>query len=133
MNDIVRKQNTQTFIEGYLICALWSSSDSGDPKGGEHLDQCYTTDDIVPGSRKDHELQCENFIAANWNLLTDAVNRPGYSWGSAGHDFWLTRNGHGAGYFDRGLGATGDALQELARVYGSCDPYVGDTGHVYLS
>jgi hypothetical protein len=28
----------------------------------------------------------------------------------AGIDFWLTRNRHGAGYWDRGLGITGDKL-----------------------
>ena len=36
----------------------------------------------------------------------------------AGHDFYLSRNGHGAGFFDRGR-ETGNALQDLAQQWGS--------------
>lgn len=36
-----------------------------------------------------------------------------------GHDFALTRNGHGAGFWDRGLGELGDRLSKAADVYGS--------------
>lgn len=50
-----------------------------------------------------------------------------------GHDFWLSRNGHGAGFFDRGLGGLGDRLQKAARVYGTCDTYVGDDGWIYAT
>ena len=37
----------------------------------------------------------------------------------AGHDFALTRNGHGAGFWDRGLGAIGDMLTSECKPYGS--------------
>ena len=50
----------------------------------------------------------------------------------AGHDFWLTRNGHGAGFWDRGLGERGDRLTNAAHVYGACDLYLGDDGFVYV-
>lgn len=42
-----------------------------------------------------------------------------------GHDFWLTRNGHGAGFWDRGHGELGDKLSDLAKTFG--------TVHVYQS
>lgn len=35
-----------------------------------------------------------------------------------GHDFILTRNHHGAGFWDRGLGDLGDRLTTAAHVYG---------------
>lgn len=35
-----------------------------------------------------------------------------------GHDFILTRNGHGAGFWDRGYGAAGDRLTSAAKAYG---------------
>lgn len=52
-----------------------------------------------------------------------------YGWRSAGSDFYLTRERHGAGYWDRGLGLVGDALTAWAKSYGSSDvflPYVED-------
>jgi len=33
----------------------------------------------------------------------------------AGHDFWLTRNGHGAGFWDGDWPETGDALTEASK------------------
>jgi hypothetical protein len=51
----------------------------------------------------------------------------------AGHDFWLTRNGHGAGFWD------GDwpephatALDCLSKRMGEIGAYLGDDGLVYL-
>lgn len=50
-----------------------------------------------------------------------------------GHDFWLTRNRHGAGFWDRGLGELGEKLTTWAHSYGSSDVYLGDDGKVHLS
>lgn len=52
--------------------------------------------------------------------------------GQVGHDFILTRNGHGAGFWDRGLGALGDVLTEWAKSFGSVNLYVGDDGNLYV-
>lgn len=38
---------------------------------------------------------------------------------SAANDFWLSRNGHGAGFFDRGTSRS-DKLQKAAKRWGSC-------------
>ena len=47
------------------------------------------------------------------------------------HDFWLTGNRHGAGFWDRGYGADGDTLTEAAHGYGDVDLYVGDDGQIH--
>lgn len=47
----------------------------------------------------------------------------GVSEGDAGHDLWLTRSGHGTGFWDRGLGELGDRLTEAAKSYGSPDDH----------
>lgn len=36
-----------------------------------------------------------------------------------GHDFALSRSGHGTGLWDRGAGEVGDRLHEAAKIYGS--------------
>ena len=56
-----------------------------------------------------------------------------YTMEQVGHDLWLTRNGHGAGFWDRGLGELGDELSELATACGSSDLYVGDDDLIYCS
>ncbi len=51
----------------------------------------------------------------------------------AGHDLWLTRRGHGCGFWDRGLGALGDRLTAYAEGMGDPDdhtPYVCADGTV---
>lgn len=51
----------------------------------------------------------------------------GYRHGEAvGHDFWMTRNGHGVGFWDRGLGDEGDALSEIAREFGEAHVWFAD-------
>lgn len=44
-----------------------------------------------------------------------ASRRSQYTWSTAGHDFYLTREGHGAGFWDRGLGMVGTALTKVAK------------------
>jgi hypothetical protein len=67
----------------------------------------------------------------------EAVESPivGYDWEMLGHDLWLTRNGHGAGFWDRNelkKDGLGDKLSDIARKMGEKDPYVGDDGKVYI-
>ena len=42
----------------------------------------------------------------------------------AGHDFWLTRNGHGAGFWDGDWkDSAGASLTEIAKSFGECNLY----------
>ena len=41
-----------------------------------------------------------------------------------GHDLWLTRNGHGCGFWDRDLGELGELLTALCELMGEVDLYV---------
>jgi hypothetical protein len=110
-------------VTAYLACALWSSTDMD----GSSLDDSYDIDDISTEGRREAEEVCRDFVQANAELLE------GLSPEQVGHDFWLTRNRHGAGFWDRGLGARGKALTEAAQVYSGCDITVGDDGKLYLS
>lgn len=113
-----------TFFRAYLDCALWSSTDDG----GAPLDGEYDTDAIPKRVQRAMLRECVDFL----EYATDPDNRHAVSpdvlreHGAerCGHDFWLTRNRHGAGFWDRGLGADGDKLTESAHAFGSCDLYV---------
>ena len=123
------KQMTTTtkILDHYLVCALWSSTDDA----GAPLDDNYDSSDIAEESRNAAEAEIVDFLA----LCESEGLRPFMHMGDEqfGHDFWLTRNGHGAGFWDRGLGEVGEKLTELAKTYGSSDAYVGDDGKVYLT
>ena len=115
------------FFRAYLECALWASTDSDKDGNCEPLDDNYSVDDISKETKEQMFADCEDFFSSN------AADLDGIDAGQAGHDFWLTRNGHGAGFWDRGYGVLGDRLTKAAKVYGSFDLYVGDDGQVYGS
>lgn len=117
------------FFAAYLECALWSSMDDSDDSGGEPLDSNYSPDDIPEDVRERLRAECIDFIAANCETL----DKTGADSAQHGHDFWLTRNGHGAGFWDRGYGGVGRELTEAAHVYGSVDLYVADGGQVWAA
>lgn len=49
-----------------------------------------------------------------------------------GHDFWLTRNHHGVGFWDRGYPEPlGDKLTKAAQKYCEVSLYVGDDRKIY--
>lgn len=115
------------FTKHYLIAALWSST--GDD--GEPLDAAYSEDDIAPECVAKAMADCERFQRENAAMLARAYETRGYDVAQAGHDFWLTRNGHGAGFWDRGLSVVGDALNAACYAASMVELYVGDDGKIY--
>lgn len=65
-------------------------------------------------------------------LLEPYLESDGLSCAQLGHDFWLTRNNHGAGFWDRGLGELGDKLTEIAQGFKECFVEEGDDGFLYV-
>lgn len=118
------------FFTGYLECALWSSTDDD----GNPLDDDFDLEDIDPASLAKLREYALDFFTANRELF-------GLHYEQAGHDFWLTRNGHGAGFWDRGdlyehddsEGQNGRKLTDAAHVYGECNLYIGDDGKLYAT
>ncbi len=123
-------------VHAYQVCALWSSTD--DDEDCTPLDKNYGVEDIAPESTLQMIQDVADFVRANYTdykLYVETMARQLENWDSAieyfGHDFWLTRNGHGAGFWDRGLKDLGDRLSNAAEVYGSVYLYVGDDGEIY--
>ena len=111
------------YCEGYQACALWSSCDDD----GEPLDRSGML--LAPETLDWFMADCGAFLGEIDDLGLEWREELG--WDQLGHDLWLTRNGHGAGFWDRGLGELGDALTEAAKRQGSRDLYVGDDGLIY--
>jgi len=118
------------FWRSYMHSALWSTNDVSDERGGEPLDANYTIDDIDSKTTDDMREDCAKFVVENEDLLD------GWPADTAGHCFWLTRNGHGAGFWDHDEGAEGSG-KELSEKCGwktkfpEVNLYVGDDGEIY--
>jgi hypothetical protein len=113
------------FVDAYLEAALWSSSVGDDERPLD--DQGYTIHDFAQEAIDEAVLESNDFIRANRKDL-EQVGSPAQH----GHDFWLTRNRHGAGFWDRGYGEIGKRLTENAHPYGDANAYVGDDRRVYF-
>jgi hypothetical protein len=109
------------FMDGYLAAALWSSFDEAE----NPLDDKYSTEHLSEHAIRTSVKESVDFIKANAKDMEASGAPPEQH----GHDFWLTRNGHGAGFWDRGYGAVGDRLSEAARPYGEVNIFV-ETGPV---
>ena len=124
-----------SFVRGYLTCAYWTS----DPKPGQgeyaKERECHakTTAQSVEKAVED----CALFQRGN---ATD-LELSGVSDDKAGHNLWLSRNGHGSGWFDEYSitdlqheteYAACRRLQVICRTIGErhCDFY---RGRIYLS
>ena len=123
------------FTQAYIECALWSSSDT-DPGTGKmvDLDSEYSIDDIP-----DHDLQlmiddCLQFQNENYETMLELPEPANPEYNSieyCGHDFWLSRNGHGTGFFDRGYEDLGNKLQSAAESFGEVNLLIADNGELF--
>jgi len=89
--------NIEEMVRGYIHSALWT----------EELDSEYGIDDFTKEEieyiRKDVIVFInrvkEIIKKINGDEIIPFINK--YSSDSFGHDLWLTRNGHGTGFWDR--------------------------------
>lgn len=92
--------------------------------------------ELAPETLERCAADCAAFQEAAAGLLALAFGHHGYGSVQAGHDFWLTRCGHGAGFWDRGLDDVGDKLTALVghgTEWPNLDVYKGDDGLAYLA
>lgn len=117
-----------------LATLLWSETDDE----GTPLDTLgfAASDELV--ARLDGEVT--RFFEAAEAMGFDAVEHrammiyhdQGDEWGHAAHDFILTRNRHGAGFWDGDWHEPwGDKLTKLAESFGQLECYIGDDELIY--
>jgi hypothetical protein len=117
MNDFTRQ---------YLVAALWSCTDESREDGGDPLDDNYGVEDIEPDTVAAAELDCDRFRKLAGDLLDEDTDPT-----MAAHDFWLTRNGHGAGFWDGDWPEGGERLTAICKGFGECHLYVGDDDRIH--
>ena len=112
-------------VSAYLDAVVFTDCgpDSGVPKGAQFAEGA-----IIEAYATCAEFLAQAMCARLWQQWLDA----GMTIESFGMDYWLTRNGHGAGFWDRGLDALGGTLSDMATIQGSVDAYCGDDGLIYF-
>lgn len=128
------------FARAYITTALWTGVEykHGDKRADADRDNDLNPDDIHPDTLRQMMGDCVAFHALADALINEAIETgevvcgPDFDeWGRAGHDFWLTRNGHGAGFWDGDWPEPyGDKLTELAKRFGEFYLYTDDDGSV---
>jgi hypothetical protein len=126
----------EAVLDSYIECALWAETDNN----GEQLDDNYSKSDIAPESLEAMRKDCARFLRDN-KVILETLDELYPNWFTKysteemiGHDFWLTRNGHGAGFWDgHWPDSIGDRLTRSCKSFGDCNLYVGDDGRIYVS
>lgn len=130
--DVIAFDKLDSFAQGYIQAIFFTECHGDNPEL-----EFAVFGDMAPESLAKALHDCELFQKDNSELLARAAQlgeaQGCYDDERAGTDFWFTRNHHGAGFWDRGLGEVGDALTKAAHGYSSIDLYRGDDGKLYLS
>lgn len=122
------KTEIDLIVTSQLVSLLWSSGEEYDETGestGNMWDELYSADDATLELRaqlteelaqwEDIEFYGDTTHDAMLKALDTYVEHFGPDWpGQFGRDLALTRNGHGVGFWDRGLGDAGDVLTDWA-------------------
>lgn len=117
---IVHGITIDAFTGAYLTAALWTSDP--EPRSGEYQESdWWNIDAIDPACLKRQIEECQDFQQAQAEDLARAGTPE-----QNGHDFWLTRNHHGAGFWDRGYGEVGKRLTKASHVYGEVNVFGPD-------
>jgi hypothetical protein len=108
-----------TVLHHYLHAALWTAE----------LDN-RDIDEISPPSIKRARQDVKEFLAKAKPLLKK--HKIVITDEQMGHDFWLSRNGHGAGFFDKDLGGIEDELQKLAKGFKEINVFGEDADKIII-
>ena len=116
---------TDKFLASYIETALWSSTDdSGEPLYSSKYCDAELSSNTLAIFKDDcrrFEMELHKLLAPLDDLVIRSM--PDHF----AHDFWLTRNHHGAGFWDGDYPEPiATQLTNLAHSFGECNLYVGD-------
>jgi len=103
---IEKTDKEQDFINAYFEAVDFTETgDLDQPDAGTPLDPDFERESIIDCLAFYNRIQCY--------LSDDHITQ-------AGHDFWLTRNGHGTGFWDRPeiYGDYSDKFTEISHSFG---------------
>jgi alkanesulfonate monooxygenase SsuD/methylene tetrahydromethanopterin reductase-like flavin-dependent oxidoreductase (luciferase family) len=123
------ERDIEEFVDAYIEAMLWATNDESDDAGGEPLDANYDKYDLAPAALEAIVDDCRRFLDDPETVVAIAND-----WTRAGHDFFLTRHGHGSGFWDGDWPEESEkVLMARTRLFGETWACVGDDGMIYVS
>lgn len=155
LHENINPQNLNEILKGYIVAALWTEEErlmddanSMDDNNQDYYDEkdetpdeikflrimkeknqrkpieSFSREDIEPNSLIRAYQDIKEFIRlAGDEAVNEAIDEKGYE--QLGHDIWLTRNRHGAGFFDHSYDNE-KALEDAAQALKEVDLYIND-------
>ena len=121
------KTDLETFTAAYIEALYFTDTGEGDQPSADT--------ELAPDTRLDIEADCRSFwlrfgCYVTTKTCSDAFDN---SVSQAGHDFHMTRNGHGVGFWETEWPKPyRDMLTAGANSYGTFEIYQGDDGLIYV-
>lgn len=110
--------------DAYGECAIWTSVVT--TIGGDDIPADAIDDGVATDTWEAFRADCAEYLAIE--EVATILERLQLDPAQVGHDLWLTRNRHGAGFWDRDLGADGEVLTRHAHLMGEQVLYLGGDG-----
>ena len=127
----MKTNNLSQIVAGYVAAALWSSMYENQQGETNFMDRKFSVENIHPDTLAKMTETCNKFLEENRELIdAESVEER-----QVGHDLWLTRNGHGTGFWDRPEvygEENAKKLTDAAHKLGECNLYVGDDEKIHL-
>jgi hypothetical protein len=133
-------------VDAYTEAMLWSSSGRKPAceTCGDNDSDCRECEleslegfELSSEAQEQAQADCDAFWTLACDLVTSETRLKPTEYtpeAMAGHDFWLTRVGHGCGFWDGDWrDPEGEKLTKLAKLFGERWPYLGDDSLVYVS
>lgn len=101
-------------LAGAVEACLWSTIPTPADDDMTHIepaDQYTITQEEMDKLRGTLAHHMAGWFMENYFTICPVISMA-YTWEHVGHDFWLTSQGHGAGFWDRGLEEVGDTLTD---------------------
>lgn len=112
----MRMHDLDDFTRAYVEAILWAETDDEE----NQLQNNYEVADFEFQSMNDIIEECKQFQLNNWDHIQNNLS-------DAGHDFWMTRHGHGVGFWDGDWpDPAGDILTKACKEMG--EAYVSEDG-----
>ncbi len=120
-------------LKAYVECALWSSPLPDEGDCSPPMDKRFGPEDLAWETIIAAAIDCEDFmhVLDGETFTADDLAEMADD-ERMGHCLWLTRNGHGVGFWDGRYPRMGARLTRIAKAMGPCEFYVGDDGKIYM-
>jgi hypothetical protein len=134
--EFTTELNIKKIMDSYLECAIWTEEERLEEENtegyeGEIKDLIPEADLNIHNFSDDSKIKAYEDIKLFLKYAGDSVD--GIDEEQLGHDIWLSRNLHGAGFFDRGYDDDIEKrLMDSAHKIGGVDIYLGDDGLLYF-